>query len=94
MLSSSLGRNGSHSALDDLQQGLLDAFPGYVTGYGYVLSLLCNLVDFVDEDDALFRLFNIVVCSFDKLKKNVLYVFTYISGFCKGCSISNGERNT
>src|SRR5207237_1511656 len=52
MLAATLGRHRSGRALEDLQQGLLHALAGDVTGDRRVLALAGDLVDLVDVDDA------------------------------------------
>ena len=61
MLATALGRHAGRGALDDFEQGLLNAFTGHVPGDGGVVRLAGDLVDFVDVDDAAFGLFHIVV---------------------------------
>ena len=66
MLASALWRNVGDRALQNLEQRLLDAFPGYVARDGRVLVLLGNLIDLVDVDDALLGAVNIEVRRLDQ----------------------------
>ena len=55
VLAAALRRHVRDRALEDLQQGLLDALAGDVPGDRRVLALAGDLVDLVDVDDALSR---------------------------------------
>ena len=93
MLSSALGRNICDSALKYLEKCLLYAFAAYVACNGYVLGLLCDLIDFIDIDDTDLRALDVVISSNDQLEKDILNVFTDVTRLSKACSVSNGKRN-
>ena len=67
MLPSALGRNGGNSAFKYLEQRLLNALSGNVTGYGHVFALARDLVDLIDVNNAPFGLCYIVVCGLKQL---------------------------
>ena len=57
MLSAAARRNVGDRALEDLQQRLLNAFAGNIPGYRRVVVLPADLVDLVNVNDPLLRLF-------------------------------------
>ncbi len=93
VLASALRRHGCDGSFEDLQQGLLHTFAGDIPGDGGVLALARNLVDFVDVDDALFGLFDVVVRRLNELEEDVLHVLTHVAGLGERGGIGNGERN-
>src|SRR6478736_224653 len=93
VLASALRRNRGDRALEDLQQRLLHSLAGDVPGDGGVLALARNLVDFVDVDDALFGLLDVVVGGLDELEQDVLDVLAHVTGFGQGRGVGDGERD-
>ena len=67
MLSATLGRYACHGTLDDLQQCLLYALTGYITGNGYILTLFRDLIDLINIYDTVLGTFHIVVRRLDQL---------------------------
>ena len=63
----------------DLQQRLLDALAGHVTGDGRVLGLAGNLVDLVDIDDAALRFFHVVIGVLDEFEQDVFDVLADVA---------------
>ena len=82
MLTSTLWRNIGNRTFQDLQQSLLNAFTGNITGNRNVLGFLGDLVNFVNVDDTLFSALNIVISILQQFKQNVLDVFAHITSFC------------
>ena len=66
MLAAALGGHIGHSALQDLQQGLLHALAGNIAGDGGIFALSGDLIHLVDVNDAALRLFDVVVGSLDQ----------------------------
>ena len=91
MLAAALRRNAGNGPFEDLQQGLLDAFTGNVTGNGRVFRFAGNLIDFVDVDDAPFSFGNIVISGLDELEQAVFDVFADIAGFGQARRIGDGK---
>ena len=91
MLASTRGRHGGDRALDDLQEGLLDALARHVAGNGRVLSLAADLVDLVDVDDALFGLRDVAVGLLDEAQEDVLHVLTHVAGLGQRGRVHDGE---
>ena len=91
MFPSPLGRHIGHRPFQDLQQSLLDPFPGYIPGNGRILGLPGDLVDFIDINDAPFGPFNVIICILDQPEQDVLHIFPYITGLCEAGGIRNGE---
>ena len=91
MLTPAVGRNARHRALDDLEQGLLDAFARDIAGYREVLCLLRDLVDLIYIDDAHLGAVDVVVCSVDELEQYVLDVLAHIAGLGEGRCVCDGE---
>src|SRR5579863_9877583 len=72
MLAAALRRHRGDGALDELQQGLLDALAGNVAGDRWVVGFARDLVDFVNVDDAGLRLLDVVVALLEQLLNDVL----------------------
>ena len=81
------------SSLNNLQECLLYAFSAYVTGDGRIFAFSRDFINFVNENNSALCRSNVSVRSIDELEKNVLYVFTYISGFRERRCVCNGKRN-
>ena len=79
MLATALRRDVGHSALEDLQQGLLDTFPGDVTGDRRAVGLAGDLVDLVDVDDAGLGAFDVPVGRLDELEEDVFHVLAHVA---------------
>ena len=93
VLAPTRGRNGRDRALNDLQEGLLDALARHVAGDGSVLGLAADLVDLVDVDDALLGLLNIAVGLLNEAQEDVLHVLAHVAGLGQGGRIHDGERH-
>ena len=94
VLAAALRGYGRHGALDNLQQRLLHALTGHVTGDGEVLATLAgNLVDFVNVDDAALSLGNIAVSGVNEAQQNVLHVVTHVTRLGEGGCVNQGERH-
>ena len=91
MLAAALRRNIAHSALQDLQQGLLHAFTAHIAGDGGVLALAGNLVDLVDIDNTDLRLLHIKIRCLDQLEQDVLHILAHIAGLGQGGGIGDRE---
>ncbi len=93
VLAPPLWRYRRRGALQDLEQSLLDAFAGNVTGDRRVLRFASDLVDLVDVDDACLRPLHVVVGSLDELEEDVLDVLAHVTGLGESGGVGNGERN-
>ena len=93
VLPAALRRNGRQCPFNDLQQCLLHAFTGYVSGDGDVLTLAGDLVDLVDIDDASLGTVDIIVRCLDQLQQDVLDILTDIACLCEGGGICDGKRH-
>ena len=62
MLAATLRRDVADGALENLEQCLLHAFAGHVTGDGDVLGTAGDFVDFVDVNDPDLRALHVVIC--------------------------------
>ena len=80
VLAAALRRDRGGRPLEDLQERLLDAFAGDVTGDRRVVGFARDLVDLVDVDDPGFGLFDVVVGGLDQLQKDVLDVLADVAG--------------
>src|SRR5262249_23397573 len=81
MLAPALRRHIGHSAFQNLQQSLLDAFAGNVPSDGRVLVLAPDLIDFVNINDACLTTLDIPIGILEQAKDNVFYVFTDVTCF-------------
>src|SRR6266853_269363 len=93
VLSPALRGHRRDRAFDQLEQRLLHALAGYVTGDRGVVALARNLVDFVDVDDATLRLVDVVIALLQQLLDNVFDVLADVACLGQGCGIGNHEGN-
>ncbi len=93
VLAATLGRYRRGGALQDLEQCLLHAFAGHITGDRWVLGLAGDLVDLVDVDDPGLGLLDVEIGSLDQLQENVLDVLADVTGLGQRGRVRNGERN-
>ena len=80
VLAPALRGHRRNRALEDLQQRLLHALAGDVTGDRGVLGLAADLVHLVDVDDAALGLLHVVVRSLQQLQQDVLDVLADVPG--------------
>ena len=93
MFSAALRGNGSHGAFDDFQKCLLYAFARYVARDRHIFALSCDLIDFVDIDDAALSAGNVVIGVLNKFQKDIFHVFAHIARFGECGGVCRGERN-
>ena len=93
VLAPTLWRHRRGGALQDLQQRLLHAFAGDVTGDRRVLGLAGDLVDLVDVDDAGLGLLDVVVGGLDQLEEDVLDVFADVARLGERGGVGDRERH-
>src|SRR5690606_15194215 len=93
MLASTLRWYCRDGTFEDLQQCLLNAFTGNVSGDRRVLAPARNLVDLVNVDNAGFGLLDSIVSSLEQLEEDIFNVLTHVPGFCQARSIGDCERN-
>ena len=93
VLAPTLRRHRGGGALQDLQQRLLHALAGDVTGDRRVLGLAGDLVDLVDVDDAGLGLLDVVVGGLDQLEQDVLDVLTDVAGLGERGGVGDRERH-
>ena len=93
MLSSALRRNRRIRSFHNLQKSLLNALSGDISCNRNVLTLLGNLIDLIDVDNAKLRALHVVICRLNQLQKNVLDVLTDIAGFGQRGRIRDRKRN-
>ncbi len=93
MLAAPLRRNVRDRALDDLEEGLLDALARDVTGDARVVALAADLVDLVDVDDAALRALHVVIGVLEQLDDDVLDVLADVAGLRQRGRIGDRERD-
>ncbi len=93
VLAAALRRHGCHGALEDLEEGLLDAFARHISCEGRVLAFAGDFVDLVDVDDAAFSLLDVVVGRFEQTHEDVFDVFADVAGFGQCRCVGDRERN-
>ena len=93
VLAAALRWNARYRSFQYLKQRLLHALAGNVAGYGGILALTGDLVDFVDVYYALFRTLNVVIRRLNELEQYVFYVLAYVASLRERCSVSNGKWN-
>jgi hypothetical protein len=72
---------------------LLHAFAGNITGDRRVFRAARNLVDFIDVDNAVLGLLDIVIALLQQLLDDILDVFADVAGFGQRGCIGNHERD-
>ena len=93
VLAPALRRHRGRRAFEDLQQRLLHALAGDVTGDRRVLALASDLVDLVDVDDAGLGLLDVVVSGLDQLEQDVLDVLADVAGLGQRGRVGDRERH-
>ncbi len=88
-----LGRDVGDRALEDLEQGLLDALARNVTGDRGVVRLAGDLVDLVDVDDPALGPGDVEVGRLDEPQEDVLDVLTDVAGLGQRGRIGDAERD-
>ena len=81
VFAAALRRNVGHRAFEDLEQGLLHTFAGYVAGDRRIFVLLRNLVDLVDIYDALLSLLDVSVGGLQQFQDDIFNVLADVTGF-------------
>ena len=80
-------------SLQNLQQGLLDAFTGHIARDRGVLSLAGDFVDLVDVYDPALRLLDVVIGVLQQVDDDVLDVLANVPGLGQVGRVRDGERN-
>ena len=91
VLAAAGGRDAGERALDDLEERLLDALAGDVARDGDVAGLARDLVDLVDEDDALLGLLDVHVGGLEEVEEDVLDVLADVAGLGERGGVRDGE---
>ena len=93
VLTAALGRDVGDGAFQNLQERLLDAFAGNITGDGRIFIFAPDLIDLVNVNDASLSAADISVGSLQQLEDNIFDVFANVTGFGQRGGIDNGERH-
>ena len=93
VLAPALRRHRRGRALEDLEQRLLHALTGDVTGDRRVLGLAGDLVDLVDVDDPGLGLLDVVVGGLDQLEEDVLDVLADVARLGERGGVGDRERH-
>lgn len=93
MFASALRRHAGDGAFNQLEQRLLHAFAGHVTGNRRVLGLARDLVNFVDVNDAALGFFDVVITLLQQPRDDVFNIFTDVTGFGERRGVSNCKRH-
>src|SRR6202790_2559275 len=91
MLAPPLRGHRRDRAFDQLEQRLLHALAGYVTGDRGVVALARNLVNFVDVDDTALSLVDVVIALQQELLDDVFDVLADIARLGQGRGVGNHE---
>ena len=91
MLATTLGWNRGDGSLDQLEQRLLHALTGNVTGDGGVVRLARDLVNLVDVDDAHLGLLDIVIALLQQLLNDIFHVLADVARLGEGRGVGDGE---
>ena len=79
MLTPALRRYIRDRTLQNLEQRLLHALSADIARDGRILRAAGDLIDLIDVDDTLLRLFNIPICSLQQLEQDILHVLADIA---------------
>ena len=93
MLPASFGRHVAERALNQLEQGLLDAFSRDVPRDRRALRLPADLVDLVDVDDPVLGPFHVVIGRLQQLEHHILDVLADIAGLREGRRVGDRKRD-
>ena len=93
MLAASLRRNIDDTSFQKFQQCLLHALSRNVAGNRRVVPLAGDLVDFINEDNASFRLCQIIIRFLEKTGKQALHILAHITRLGKHGRVHNRERD-
>ncbi len=74
MFAASLGWNVHHRAFQKLQQPLLHAFAAHVARDGRIVTLACDLVDFVNEDNSPLSRIQVIVGHLQQTAEDALHI--------------------
>ena len=91
MLTASLRWHVYHGAFKQFQQALLHTLATHVAGDAGIVALTGNLVNLVDEDDALLCGLYIIVGHLKQSRQDALNVFAHIASLGKHRGVDNGE---
>ena len=91
MLASALRRNGGCGPFHQLKQRLLHTFARNVAGDRRVFGLTADLIDFVDIDDPVLGLLDVIVAGLEQLEDDVLDVFAHVACLGQRSRIGHGE---
>jgi len=92
MLATAFGRNIGHSAFQDFQKSLLNAFTGNVACDRRVAAFACNFINFVNIDNAAFCRLDVIVGSLQETHEHIFNVFADIAGFSQRRGIGYRKR--
>src|SRR5881628_3727752 len=93
VLPPALGRHVGHRALEDLEQGLLDALARDVPCDRGVLGLARDLVDLVDIDDAALGPLDVVIRRLEQAQDDVLDVLADVARLRERGGVGDRERH-
>jgi hypothetical protein len=93
VLPTSLRGNVGHRPLDDLEQSLLHALAGDISGNGGVLALPRDLVDLIDVDNAVLGIDQIEVGRLQQPHQDVLDIFSDVARLGETGGVDDGKRN-
>src|SRR5262249_20944336 len=88
-----LGRDAGRGALDDLEEGLLDALPRDVARDRRIVTFAGDFVDFVDVDDPALTLLDVVVGVLEEREDDVLDVLADVAGLRQAGGVRDRERH-
>src|ERR1700730_9224082 len=93
VLAAALRRDRGGGPFQDLQQRLLHALTGHVTGDRGGLALAGDLVDLIDVDDPRLGLLDVVLGRLDQLEQDVLDILPHIAGLSQRRGVGDRERD-
>src|SRR5215469_100133 len=91
VFTASLRRNVAAATLKNLQQSLLNALSGYISGDTYVVCFPTDFVDLVDVNNADFRPFDVVIGVLKQTQDDVFYILTNVAGLGQSRCIGNAK---
>ena len=93
VLAAALRWHVGNSALEDLQQSLLDTFAGYVARDRGVLVFAADLVDLVDVNDALLALLDVAAGRLEEFEDDVLHILPDVARLRERRRVDDRERH-
>ena len=93
VLTAALRGNTGNGTLQNLQQCLLDAFAGNVTGDGGIFALTGDFIHLINVDNTGLGTLHIKISGLEQAKQDIFHIIAHITGFRECGRVGNRKRN-